>query len=292
MKRKKVLNILLVVLIVFSSVLLVYKYAPKVKADSGFDSSYDSGSSWDSGSSDWGSSSSSWGSSYSGSSSSSSSSGGLLSFTTIIAIMIVIAIIMAKNKGNISNVSNFSLDHRKEVSDDEVSKLIPNFNKEEFLKARYNDYLEIQRAWTDFDYDTIRSMVTDELYNQYEMQLDTLKVKNEKNVMSDFVYKDAMITNINSENNKITVTIELICSFYDYIEKNGSVTRGTKATKITQHYEMKFVANLSNKKKDKCPNCGAKLENSASQKCEYCGSIVSNVSDKWVLSKKESKRQG
>ena len=216
----------------------------------------------------------------------------MLSFTTIIVVIIIIVIITSKNKINTSAISNFSLDHTREVSDDEVSKLIPKFNKEEFLQNRYLDYLEIQRSWTDFDYDTIRSMVTDELYNQYEMQLDTLKVKNEKNVMSDFIYKDAMITNINSENNKITVTIELICSFYDYIEKNGTVTRGTKSRKITQHYEMKFVANLSNQKKDKCPNCGAKLEKSASQKCEYCGSMVSNVSDKWVLSKKESKRQG
>ena len=55
---------------------------------------------------------------------------------------------------------------------------------------------------------------------------------------------------------------------------------------------MKFVANLSNKKVKQCPNCGAKLEDTASQKCEYCGSIIATVSDKWVLSKKESKRQG
>lgn len=290
MNRKKVLNILLVIIVVFSSILLVYKYTPKVKADSGFDSSYDSGSSgsfggsYDSGSSSWGSSGS-----YSG-----SGTGGSLSvFTTIIVVVIVIVYTIIKNKGVVpGNISSLTLDHTKEIGDDEASKLIPNFNKEYFLKARYNDYLGIQKAWTDFDYDTIRSMVTDELYNQYEMQLDTLKVKNEKNVMSEFEYKDAMITDINSENNKITVTIELICSFYDYIEKNGAVTRGTKSSKITQHYEMKFVANLSNKKIDKCPNCGAKLENSASQKCEYCGSIISNVSDKWVLSKKESKRQG
>ena len=55
---------------------------------------------------------------------------------------------------------------------------------------------------------------------------------------------------------------------------------------------MIFVANLSNKKVKKCPNCGAELEDTASQKCEYCGSIIASVSDKWVLSKKESKRQG
>ena len=218
MKNKKILKLLLVIIITIGSFALIFKTSPvKVKADSGFDSSYDSGSSWDSGSSydsgsSWGSGSSSYGS---------SSSGGSIEGLIVFVVVIVIIVLATKGKINLSGVSttSFILDHTKEKPDDEVSKLIPGFNKEEFLQNRYLDYLEIQRSWTDFDYDTIRSMVTDELYNQYEMQLDTLKIKNEKNVMSDFIYKDAMITDISDENNKITITMELICEFYDYIEK-------------------------------------------------------------------------
>ena len=80
-------------------------------------------------------------------------------------------------------------------------------------------------------------------------------------------------------------------SFYDYITKNNLTVRGNSNIKVNQHYEMTFVCKISDKKTDVCPNCGAKLDNSASKKCDYCGSVVTSLSDKWVLSKKESKRQ-
>lgn len=263
----------------------------KIKADSGFDSSYDFGdssdwkgsSSWD-GSSDWGSSS--------------GSGGGFFIFPSslsgmVILIVIVVIILYVRSKNGIISTtprSSVNLNINEEIPDEEIRKLIPDFNKEAFLKERYDDYVKVQNAWMNFDYDTLRSMLTDELYNQYEMQLDTLKIKNQKNVMSDFEYKSAKVTGINTENDKITITIEMIVTFYDYIEQNGSVVRGNKNYKITQHYKMDFTCSKA-VKLDKCPNCGAKLEGNASNKCEYCGSIVIGLSDKWVLSKKESKGQ-
>ena len=42
-----------------------------------------------------------------------------------------------------------------------------------------------------------------------------------------FVYNDAMITKVTRENNNITVTIELITNFYDYIvNANNETIRG------------------------------------------------------------------
>ena len=146
MKKNKIIATLLLVIIVIGSFALLFKSNPiKVKADSGFDSSYDSGGSYDSGSSSWGSSSSDWGSS---SSSSSSGSGSGLSFgtTMLIIIIVIIYLIVQAKKGGISITTTFTLDHSKEVSDEEVSKLIPNFKKEEFLQNRYLDYLEDRKS--------------------------------------------------------------------------------------------------------------------------------------------------
>ena len=53
-------------------------------------------------------------------------------------------------------------------------------SKEEFKKERYNDYVSIQEGWMNFNYQLLRDKLTDELYNQYEMQLETLKTKNQK----------------------------------------------------------------------------------------------------------------
>lgn len=286
MKKNKLVSLILIFVIMLCTLFVTFNKISvmKVKADSGFDSSYDSGSS---GSSDWGSdSSSSWSSNdYD---SDSSSSGGAPITAIMFFIIFVVVIIIIRRKG--VGMAVIALDHTKEKQDEDVKKFIPNFNKQEFLQERYQDYLDIQKAWTDFDYDAIRNKVTDELYNQYSMQLDTLKVKNEKNIMKDFAYNDAMITDVSEENNQITVTLELTTQFIDYIDKAGTPVRGNSISKISMHYEMKFVCNMTSKL-DKCPNCGAELTNSASKKCEYCGSIVTGLSDKWVMSKKEAKNQ-
>ena len=287
--KKKTLIILLVVASLFACI----NIKPiGVKADSGFDSSYSSGGGFSSGSSSyssgssWSSSSSSRDYSYSGSGSGYRSSSGdaASAFIALIIIFGIIILVIIKSKGQ--NLPGFNLDHSKELSDDEVKKYIKDFDKDKFLMNRYNDYVKVQEDWMNFEYESLRSNLTDELYNQYEMQLDTLKVKNEKNVMKNFVYKDSMITKVSEENKQITVTMELVVSFIDYIEQNGNAVRGSSTRPITQHYEITFV--LSSVKLDSCPNCGAKLKNNASQTCEYCGSKISKVGEKAVMSKKES----
>lgn len=279
MKKK----ILIVCAIVSMFMCSIYYIPRAVKADSGFDSSYDSGG-WDSGSS-W--SGSDYSSSYYGSYGSSYDDG---DFFVILPIIVVIIIIILAVRGSAKNTTPpFTLDHSKELDDEKVKEYIEDFDRIPFLRERFNDYKKVQEDWMNFNYDSLRENLTDELYNQYEMQLDTLKAKNQKNIMTNITYRDSMITNINKENNQITVTMELLVSQIDYIEQNGNAVRGNKNYPMNVHYELKFV--LSTIKNNTCPNCGAKLKKSASNKCEYCGSIVSKVGTKAVLSKKENLRQ-
>ncbi len=205
----------------------------------------------------------------------------------IVFIIIVVMINKSKNSGHYSSLL---LDHSKEIDYQRLKNFIGEFDKDVFLKNRFNDFVEIQNAWTNIDYDSLQKKLTDELYNQYQMQLQPLEAKGQKNMMHDFDYIDSMITDVSNENNQITITLELIVKFYDYlVDANNKVVRGNKAYKNTMHYEMKFVCNLT--KGDTCPNCGGKLSNASSQKCEYCGSIITGVSKDWVMSKKEAKRQ-
>lgn len=193
-------------------------------------------------------------------------------------------IFFSKNSKN-----SISLNHNNEISSDKLQNILNISNKKAFLLARYQDYIDIQNAWMNFDYKKLRTKLTDELYNQYEMQLQTLKVKDEQNIMESFNYIDSMITDIKEENNQITLKIELLVSFFDYIVKNQKVVRGSKNKRIYIHYELVYVCNRKNQ--NICPHCGAKLTDKASQKCEYCGSIIVQVSKDWILSKKETKEQ-
>ena len=282
-------------LILIIPILLIANSTQKVKADSGFDTSYDSGSS-SSSSSSWSSSSSSSSSRYSSSdswssssSSSSSGSGEMTVFDWIIVIVMFVGIpsIIARGIIKDERAKHHPL---KSLSDDEIRKYIPNFDRNKFITDRFNDYVQIQNAWMNFDYNTLRSKLTDELYNQYAMQLDTMKIKNEQNIMSSFKHKETAITEIYEENGELVVTINSVITFYDFIVQNGRVVRGNSTKKITSLYEMKFVCN-KDAMSNKCPSCHAPLNNNSSQVCEYCGSVITRTGENWVMTKKQTKNQ-
>ena len=78
--------------------------------------------------------------------------------------------------------------------------------------------------------------------------------------------------------------MEVIISFIDYIEENGSVVRGSDTVPITMHYELIFTAS-SNGRVDKCPKCGAELNDTITQTCPYCRHQITQDLTNLVMSK-------
>ena len=258
----------------------------KLRADSGWDSDWDSGSSWDSGS-DWGSSwDSDWG--YSGGG---SSSGGGSFITLIIVVAVIIYVIIESNKKN-NNTAPTNTNIYPSLSEEEIRKILPEFDKQEFLDKAYSIFIEVQNAWSNFDYETLRKYLSDELFNTYKSQLRVLNAKKQKNLMHNFVKYNIDITKIDNIDNKTTLTVELIVQFYDYVVDNkDNVVRGNRNRKLTNHYELTFICSKAKKNKsNKCPNCGAPISNKSSNLCPYCKSTIVSEHYDWILSKKEIKR--
>jgi len=274
---KKINKIVIVVLSILCFLGITFGIN-KVRADSGWDSDYDSDSSWDSGGSDW--SSSDYSSSHS------SSREPVILFIIIIIIVIKVSVDAANKKtNNMVYVSSNNKISYQDVSFDILNKYgIVNY---EFKNKMYEKYVIIQEAWMNFDYDTLRDNLTDELYNSYVMQLDALKIKNQKNIMSDFKYIDSKIVDIKEENGLINITLYLRIEMYDYVvDKDNKVVRGNKENKINIQYMITFVKSNKVSEDTICPNCGAKIEAVASGKCEYCGSVVTVDIKDYVMSRK------
>ncbi|MCI9434637.1 MAG: Tim44 domain-containing protein [Bacilli bacterium] len=325
MKKKQILSLIIIFIILLSPIL--------IKADSGFDSSWDSGSSWG-GSSDW---SSDWGSSsnWSSSSNSSTSYGGfyfsglhivttmMLTFLIFIFyqsfaqkiknntlpkiimfppyfififfifgfINLIIAIITLSilvNKSSKNSNSNQSSNIPPRLSQEDINKYLPNFNIEKFNSTVFNIYKNIQEAWMDFDLDTIRDLVSDEIYNMYSMQLSTLQVKGQKNIMENIHYITNYISSITINNNLTTINTVLKVTCNDYvIDNNDKVVRGNKCRTLTYTYLLTFTKYTNPTNITNCPNCGAKIDINASGKCEYCNATIINEEEKWIMTKKQ-----
>ena len=285
----KFIKKILLVLIVSFSVGAVYLYASPtdVVTDSGFDTSFGSGG---------GSSHSSGGSSHSSRSSrltleewkKLTLDEKLLSLSPI--FMFIIMGIWLYVRISHDPIITLSLNKKKAITAEEFAKYIKDETMEEFILNRYQDYLTVQYAWMEFNYDMLSNKTTNELYNQYQMQLETLKVKGQKNVMKDFIYTDGMITNISKINNQTVVTVELITRFYDYIinENSKVIIRGTDSKKISMHYQMKFIKDDKQKTPVHCPNCGAELKKTSTNVCEFCRTKITKETEDWLLSEKKA----
>jgi len=311
---KKIIKISLVIVLLVSITLLSFKYIENIKADSGWDSSYDSGSSWDSGS-DWGGSSwdndydydSSYDSNYSGGSGSSSSScdtteckvmalvGTLIALTMSFGFPILIVILfkigskMKKQRREVELKLMF-----KPIEEEAANKIISNFNIDEFNLKAYQIFYDVQVAWMDFDYDRLKELLTDELYNNYVMQLDALKIKNHKNTMKEFELIETCLSSLKEENDKYIAEVYLNVKFYDYVEnvKTGMILRGTLNRKLNNIYKLTFIRTKDESTKiNNCPQCGATVKGNSTGICEYCKSKLVNDNYTWVMSKKEIVRQ-
>lgn len=245
--------------------ILVFSYQnlsyPSLATDSGYDVSYDSGGG------------------------SSGDGGGIFDLiflfieypipTLILVIIFIIIVSIENSKKRKANGNDTSI-VANSYKDEETKKLL--------LEA-YQIFYDTQMAWMNFDYNVLKNLVTDELYNNYHTQLETLKLKGQQNIMRDFKLCEANLLSKKEEENQETIIVSMTVSFYDYIIDTNSkkVLRGKDTQKVTMFYHLTFVKSVE--KSDVCPNCGAPLEKS--NYCDYCKSHIQGLSTNMRMSKKE-----
>lgn len=172
-------------------------------------------------------------------------------------------------------------------SKNELQNNYPNLNLKKLNESFFNNYKQIQIAWMNYNLDTIKYLLSDELYNMYVMQLETLKVKNEKNIMKNIKYIDSYIINYTTTNNTETIEQIMVVKCYDYIirKDTNKVVKGNKNRKKLYKYKLTFQKNVN--KIQNCPNCGSNISVDTNHKCKYCNAVIVNNEANWVLSKKE-----
>ena len=291
-------------LIIFIILLIPLYMAPTAKADSGWDSSYGGGSSWSGGGGSSWSGGGGYSGGYSGGSSWSDSSGDSYGtveldgefFLIIIIFIIFVCLIFCtqnQNPRNHQNEKNRYLTYAfDEISEAKLQQIIQNANIDQLRQELFQNFLKVQNAWMDFKYDELRTLCTDELYNSYKAQLETLKIKDGQNIMHDFELVDIKIIEAKEVNDEIIVRVFMCVEFFDYVinSKTKQITRGTDKYKLLNNYVMTFVmkAEKGKAKATKCPNCGAKMKIVTSGKCEYCDSTIVTKASEFVLSEKHS----
>ena len=163
----------------------------------------------------------------------------LVLYIFILIILIIPYIIISKN----------ILKKRLKNKILKVEELDKNFKQEEIDKELFNVYKDIQIAWMDFDYRKLKELVSKEIYDKYEKQLEELKSKNQKNIMDNIELKKNKITDISIENNIETIECEMNVTCIDYIiENEEKLIKGKKDKFCNYTYRLVYTKDISNNK--------------------------------------------
>ena len=306
-KRSVIVGILLVV--------LLFVFAPSAHAgvgntDSGGSSLIDSGggSSWSDSGSSWSDGGSSWsGGSSSYSSGSGTDSGGVVAVFAIVGLIGFIYNIA--KEANDSDESFSSNSGPKRTTEERagrpiennyeairrIRKLDPMFDEDRFLSQVKLVYLQLQSAWTEKDWNSVRNLESTSLYEQHLTQLQEHIRAKTTNVLERVRVEDSKIKDF-IENPEGNDRIEVILSstMRDYIrnDESGRVIEGDPTKDLFTVYRMVFlrehgaqteIIKNSEVVSDHCPNCGAPLTIDSIDKCEYCQASLKHNPKDWVL---------
>lgn len=295
-------------LVILAAIILCLTLGAYALADAG---NFSGGSDWGGGSSDWGSSSSDWGSSSgwdtsSGWSSSSyddsytsGSTAGCLGgnmFTLVIFILVAIIVIryLRQAKSNSSGSATYTAANEEPgLPLDTLKEKDPNFNEQALLEKIGNEYIQMQNAWQAKEWEPMRAIMTDSLYNQMARQLQALIEAKQTNHIDRIAVLETRIVRYAVEGDNDVLVVRLSTRITDYTtdDRTGSVVNGSTTRELYMVYDWKLT-----RQKDKltlaqpsvtqisCPNCGAPLDINHTGKCPYCDTVITLSDHDWALS--------
>ena len=173
----------------------------------------------------------------------------------------------------------------------------PNFITEGFLGWSKEIFITLQTAWAQRDWEKIRTLEKEELFEQHNTQLQEYIRLGRINIMENINVIDAYLHKLVIDENFENLTVSLRATMNDYIinEKNGKVLMGNKNEVFDTIYQMTFTRRKGIKTNlinglivNVCPHCGATVESASAGVCQYCGSVVHSGEFNWVLSNLES----
>lgn len=297
MKNRKILLIVSVLLMIFMLALPAAAHGDAGNFAGGSDWDFDFGgssgwdSSWDS---DWDDDSDDYffggpviiGNGFGG-----GGGGGSIVFVIVIVVAIVILTNLRKRKKGSSGGAHRPMRAADNTSIQRLLQQDPNFSIQKFTEDAANLYVRLQNAWQEKDLSPVRSEMTDNLYAQFERQLQPYISSGQTNHVENIAVLRTDLMSYRQDAVNDILTVDLHTRIVDYVtdDKTGKIIRGSASKELYMGYEYTFVRTKGVKtgqtvdQASTCPNCGAPLDINHSGKCEYCGSVLNRAEYTWAL---------
>jgi ribosomal protein S27AE len=167
----------------------------------------------------------------------------------------------------------------------------PEFRWEAFELRVREIARALQDAWTARDWERIRPLESETLFQSHRYWIDAYKQQRLRNVVADHQINRVVPVKIDSDAFYESITVRLRAEGRDHtIDEAGRVVAGSK-TELRQWTEYwTFIRSRTateGTQQRSCPNCGAKVAVGATGICDFCGGKLSTGEFDWVLSRIE-----
>lgn len=167
----------------------------------------------------------------------------------------------------------------------------PDFRWEDFESRVRTIATELQDAWTARDWERVRPLESEALFQMHRYWIDAYLRQGLRNVVADFRVTGVVPVKIDSDAFYESITVRIHAEGRDHtLDEAGGVVAGSKLylRRWTEYWTLIRTRTAdAGGKQTLCPNCGAAVAVGATGICSYCrGKLTAGAFD-WVLSKIE-----
>jgi hypothetical protein len=216
-----------------------------------------------------------------------------------VILLIIVAVILYlriknKNSGSTGPVAQGAkgVDRSTLKPMSTITAADPMFSESAFKEKLSNLYVQMQNCCTAKDIEPLRPYLTDNLYAQFNRQIEFLKETNRTNRIERISVFDVELLGCTSDSVNDTVYAQLRTRITDYTvdDKTGAIVSGSNTAEKFMVYEWALIRSKGKKTDNtaenrivNCPNCGAPVNLNHTARCEYCDTIIASDDFDWTL---------
>ncbi len=150
-------------------------------------------------------------------------------------------------------------------------------------------FKEIYRAWTIQNWDSVRHLVADRLWESNNFWQIAYKAANYINRLDNLNISKIELAKIEHDKFYEAITVRIFANCHDYVtDRTGQVLAGSNKKMRYYSEYWTFIRRNGVEREDynlkTCPNCGAPADRFAQAGvCEYCSTKITNGDFSWIL---------
>lgn len=171
-----------------------------------------------------------------------------------------------------------------EITDEELSSHGIK-NRKILEETLFKKLALIQTARTNYDYDTLKRLCTEKMYNLFASELHMVEEAELNYHYEDYKLLEMQIYDMQSTEKEITLNAAIKASCYSSRETaEGEVVDGSIDHRTIIIHEIKYVKNIETKDiEQNCHNCGAPTKTTTKGKCPYCNTVILQEYSGWRM---------